>query len=66
MFGAAGVALLLIMTMVVIAIVRGAAESSHPVPQTDPGPVLLVPGYGGNVQSLQPLATALRSAGRNR
>jgi triacylglycerol esterase/lipase EstA (alpha/beta hydrolase family) len=63
-FGAAGVALLLIMTMVVIAIVRGAAESSHPVPQTDPGPVLLVPGYGGNVQSLQPLATALRSAGR--
>jgi triacylglycerol esterase/lipase EstA (alpha/beta hydrolase family) len=50
--------------MAVIAVVRIAAGSSHPVPQNDPGPVLLVPGYGGNVQSLQPLATALRSAGR--
>jgi triacylglycerol lipase len=63
-FGAAGIVLLLIMTTAVIAVVRIAAESSHPVPQTDPGPVLLVPGYGGNVQSLQPLATALRSVGR--
>jgi triacylglycerol lipase len=62
--GAFGTALLLILTMAVIAVVRIAAGSSHPVPQNDPGPVLLVPGYGGNVQSLQPLATALRSAGR--
>jgi triacylglycerol esterase/lipase EstA (alpha/beta hydrolase family) len=61
---AAGIALMLIITMGVIALVRVAAESSHPVPQADLGPVLLVPGYGGNVQSLQPLATALRSAGR--
>jgi triacylglycerol esterase/lipase EstA (alpha/beta hydrolase family) len=62
--GAAAVVLLLIMTIAVIAVVRVTASSVHPVPQTEPGPVLLVPGYGGNLQSLQPLVTALRSAGR--
>jgi triacylglycerol lipase len=61
---AGGLALLLIMTVAVIAIVRVAAPPAEPVPQTPPGPVLLVPGYGGNINSLQPLATALRSAGR--
>ena len=61
--GAGGLALLLIMTVAVIAVIRVAA-TSHPVPQSAPGPVLLVPGYGGNVDSLQPLAAALRSAGR--
>jgi triacylglycerol lipase len=62
--GVGGLVLLLIMTIAVIAVVRVAANSVHPVPQGDPGPVLLVPGYGGNGQSLQPLAAALRSAGR--
>jgi triacylglycerol lipase len=62
--GAGAVALLLIMTLAVIGIVRVATKSIEPVPQTMPGPVLLVPGYGGNVQSLQPLAAALGSAGR--
>jgi triacylglycerol lipase len=61
--GAGGLALLLIMTVAVIAVIRVTA-TSHPVPQSAPGPVLLVPGYGGNVDSLQPLAAALRSAGR--
>lgn len=59
-----GLTLLLIMTVAVIAIVRVVAPPAEPVPQTDPGPVLLVPGYGGNINSLQPLATAVRSAGR--
>ena len=61
--GAGGLVVLLIMTAAVIAIIRVAAPS-HPVPQSAAGPVLLVPGYGGNVNSLQPLAAALRSAGR--
>jgi triacylglycerol lipase len=61
---AGGLALLLIMTLAVIAVVRIAATPVQPVPQTAPGPVLLVPGYGGNVNSLQPLATSLRATGR--
>jgi triacylglycerol lipase len=54
---------LLIMTLAVISIVA-MTTTSQPVPQTSLGPVLLVPGYGGNVDSLQPLAVALRSGGR--
>jgi pimeloyl-ACP methyl ester carboxylesterase len=34
------------------------------VPQDRPGPVLLVAGYGGRVESLRPMASALRAAGR--
>jgi triacylglycerol lipase len=63
-FATVGVALLLIMIVAVVAVVRVASGSVHHVPQSEPGPVLLVPGYGGNVQSLEPLADALRSAGR--
>jgi triacylglycerol lipase len=62
--GAAIALLLMIMAVVMISIIRVIAGSPHPVSQTDPGPVLLVPGYGGNVQSLEPLAEALRSGGR--
>jgi uncharacterized alpha/beta hydrolase family protein len=62
--GAASTALLLIMAVAVITVIGVIDDSAHPVSQTDPGPVLLVPGYGGNVQSLQPLADGLRSAGR--
>ena len=62
--GAAIALLLMIMAVVMISVIRLIADSPHPVSQTDPGPVLLVPGYGGNVQSLEPLAEALRSSGR--
>jgi triacylglycerol lipase len=62
--GSSAVVLLLIMTIAVIAVLRNTGRSADRVPQAEPGPVLLVPGYGGNGQSLQPLATALRSAGR--
>ncbi|WP_406831121.1 alpha/beta fold hydrolase [Pedococcus sp. KACC 23699] len=37
----------------------------RPVDQAVPGPVLLVPGYGGSTASLGPLAASLRSAGRD-
>ena len=62
--GTGGLILLLIITLAAVAVVRVAVRSDAPVPQTDPGPVLLVPGYGGNLDSLQPLAAAVRSAGR--
>jgi triacylglycerol esterase/lipase EstA (alpha/beta hydrolase family) len=41
-----------------------AGPSVPPVEQSAPGPVLLVPGYGGSTGSLEVLATALRAAGR--
>jgi triacylglycerol lipase len=62
--GVGAVALLLIITIGVISVVRMTTTSGKPVAQENPGPVLLVPGYGGNVQSLQPLVAALRSAER--
>ncbi len=44
-------------------VVAGALDRG--VPQDEPGTVLLVPGYGGDRGSLEPLAAALRAAGRD-
>jgi triacylglycerol lipase len=55
--------LVLVLAVVVTIVVRSRA-STVAVPQDRLGPVLLVPGYGGNLDSLGPLATALRSTGR--
>jgi triacylglycerol lipase len=59
----AALVLLLIIATVATAVVRSRATSAGP-PQSQPGPVLVVPGYGGTASSVQPLVAALRSAGR--
>ncbi len=56
--------LAVIVTVVIVAVVRSGAPGTGAAPQSEPGPVLLVPGYGGNLDSLAPLADALRSSGR--
>ena len=63
MLGVAGLAVLLLVALVTALAVR-AVRPVPAVPQQLVGPVLLVPGYGGDGSSLQSLATALRAAGR--
>ena len=41
------------------------AAGGEPVSQERPGPVLLVPGYGGSTAALQPLADRLAAEGRD-
>ena len=41
------------------------AQDPAPVSQEAPGPVLLVPGYGGSTRSLKPLADRLTAMGRD-
>ncbi|MCY7396738.1 MAG: hypothetical protein LH468_11435 [Nocardioides sp.] len=59
----AGLAALVLVT-VATAVVVNRDPQVRAAPQDEPGPVLLVPGYGGNTTSLEVLTEALRSSGR--
>jgi pimeloyl-ACP methyl ester carboxylesterase len=58
--GAVVVALVVLATVLVVHAVRGTAVAD----QGTAGPVILVPGYGGDTSDLDPLVAALRREGR--
>jgi len=60
----AGLALLAVLAVAVVLVVRGREAPLAPAAQDEPGPVLLVPGYGGGTDALEVLASALRDEGR--
>ena len=60
------VLLLLLVVLVVAALaVVNATSSTDAVAQDEPGPVLLVSGYGGSTAALEPMRAALQSQGRD-
>src|SRR5262245_51242936 len=61
---------LLLVVAVAIAVATAPKEERRPAPigtvvEDQPGPVLLIPGYGGGTGSLSVLASRLKAAGRD-
>ena len=63
--GLLGLAIVVTVLTVVVPRLTSSDPEVDPVAQDAQPPVLLVPGYGGGTDSLQPLAAALRRAGRD-
>ncbi len=61
----AAVAALLVLTGGAAAVLSSSRAPAVPAPQDQPGPVLLVPGYGGGTEGLEVLAAAVRATGRS-
>ncbi|RYP82574.1 lipase [Nocardioides guangzhouensis] len=64
LFLGVAVAVALALVAVLAAVFLGGEPDVQPVDQGRAGPVLLVPGYGGNTASLEVLAATLRAHGR--
>jgi pimeloyl-ACP methyl ester carboxylesterase len=57
--------LLVAVVSAALAVVNAAGHRVRPVAQDEPGPVLLVSGYGGSTGSLDPVRRTLEAAGRD-